>query len=154
MKKILMVCLGNICRSPIAEGLFATRIKEMGLESKFQFDSAGTSANHIGEDPDKRSRLVCLEREIVLNHRARQFKVGDFQDFDQILVMDKSNLRDLQCMTKEIVLLNKIKNIAEFHTEYPRVNHIPDPYYDDLDRFREVFELLDNCFRVWIKRIT
>ncbi|MFN3316607.1 MAG: low molecular weight protein-tyrosine-phosphatase, partial [Raineya sp.] len=96
--KILFVCLGNICRSPLAEGIFRKLVEEAGLREQIEVDSAGTSAYHIGELPDYRTRQVAEKNGIMLTHKARQFKKSDFDEFDYILAADKNNLAHLKAL--------------------------------------------------------
>ena len=139
--KVLFVCLGNICRSPMAEGLFESKVNEKGLRH-FKIDSAGTSNYHIGESPDRRMTETALNRGIKLSSRARQFVVQDFDEFDFIYVMDNYNLRDVldQARNEEDekkvdMILNKI---------YPGQNmSVPDPYYGGEEGFENVYQLLD-----------
>lgn len=95
MKRILFVCLGNICRSPLAEAVFNHRIKERQLEKRFQADSCGTANYHVGDTPDPRTVKNALANGVVIDHRGRQFSSEDFNEFDLILPMDKSNLKSL-----------------------------------------------------------
>ena len=147
MKKILMVCLGNICRSPLAEGVFAHLSK-----NKFHFDSAGTCANHIGQTPDHRSMKVAKKYGITLNHRGRQFGLHDFEHFDEILVMDESNYKNVVILTENRDHLSKVKILAAFdESEKSRVD-VPDPYFDGDEKFEEVYWQLVRCFEGWIKK--
>src|SRR4051812_2291384 len=95
MKKVLFVCLGNICRSPMAEGIFNKLITERGLQHQFSCDSAGTAGYHIGELPDYRTRKVCELNETPLDHRGRKLSKGDVQEFDLLLAMDQANYYDI-----------------------------------------------------------
>ncbi len=139
--KILLVCLGNICRSPLAEGIIRNKSKLMNLDLKV--DSAGTSDWHIGEPPDSRGINVAFENGIDINNlKARQFKISDFDDFDLILAMDKTNYSELLNLARNSNDTKKIKLFMNM--AYPGVNmDVPDPYYDG--RFQEVFELLDEA---------
>ena len=101
VKKILFVCLGNICRSPAAEGIFNQKIKERDLEKLFVVDSAGTGSWDVGNLPDKRMRSTALSRGIELTSRSRQIEENDLYEFDQILVMDKDNLDAVKSLTKD-----------------------------------------------------
>ena len=101
VKKILFVCLGNICRSPAAEGVFKQKIKERDLEKFFVVDSAGTGSWHVGNLPDKRMRATALSRGIELTSRSRQIEENDLYEFDLILVMDKDNLDAVKSLTKD-----------------------------------------------------
>jgi len=144
--KVLMVCLGNICRSPLAQGLLESKVREAGLD--WIVDSAGTSAYHIGEPPDKRSIQKAAEYNIdITGQRARQFTKADVKEFDLILAMDSSNFVNIKNLTQKSAL-DKIKLILNF--VYPEQNMaVPDPYYDD--SFSRVYELLDQATDAIIK---
>jgi protein-tyrosine phosphatase len=137
---VLLVCLGNICRSPLAEGILRHKAKLMDLD--LFVDSAGTSDWHIGEPPDSRGINVAFENGIdISNLKARQFDLRDFDKFDLILAMDKSNYSHLLNLAENSENSKKIKLFMNF--AYPETNmDVPDPYYDN--RFEEVFELLDQ----------
>lgn len=137
--KILMVCLGNICRSPLAEGILKAKIGSKGLD--WEVDSAGTSAWHIGDPPDPRSIEIARTNGIdISSQKARQFKYQDFETFDLILVMDSSNYNNIKSMAKTDSQVAKVKLILNF--SQPGSNRkVPDPYYDD--NFEAVYHLLD-----------
>lgn len=141
---ILMVCLGNICRSPLAQGIMEQKIKKYSLNNT-KVDSAGTAAYHVGENPDPRSVEIAKKHSIdISNQRARQFKADDFRKFDKIYVMDGSNLSDVSALAKDANDLNKVELILNsvFPGEEPSV---PDPYYGGKDGFETVFQLLDKA---------
>jgi protein-tyrosine phosphatase len=139
--KILLVCLGNICRSPLAEGILRNKAELMDFN--LSVDSAGTSDWHTGEPPDSRGITVAYENGIdISNLKARQFELSDFDKFDLILAMDKSNYTELLNLSRSSNDTKKIKLFMNM--AYPGVNmDVPDPYYDG--RFHEVFELLDEA---------
>jgi protein-tyrosine phosphatase len=141
--KILMVCLGNICRSPLAEGILKQKIHDKGLEG-WSVDSAGTGHWHVGELPDRRSISTAEKHGIDLSdQRARQFSPKDFERFDQILVMDDSNLRDVLHMAPGEEHKEKVKLIMNY--VFPNENQsVPDPYWND-DGFEQVFQMLDTA---------
>jgi len=140
---ILFVCLGNICRSPTAEGVFTQKVKEAGLWAQVQIDSAGTSAWHAGNPPDKRSQQAAKARGYDLSKlRARQVERDDFYDFDLILAMDGSNLRDLQELKPnhakaEIDLFLRRYQITPFE--------VPDPYQGGAAGFEQVLDLIETA---------
>ncbi|MDX1943177.1 MAG: low molecular weight protein-tyrosine-phosphatase [Saprospiraceae bacterium] len=140
--KILMVCLGNICRSPLAEGILKTKIEAKGLG--WQVDSAGTGSWHIGELPDHRSIAIAKKYNIDITYqRARQFSVNDFNEFDLIFAMDTENFRDILHFAKEESHRAKVQLILNL--VYPGYNRsVPDPYWDD-DGFEDVFQMLDEA---------
>lgn len=132
--KILMVCLGNICRSPLAEGILRSK-----LNDKFTIDSAGTSPWHIGKSPDKRSVSVAKKYGIdISTQRARQFSEADFDKFDLIFVMDESNYSDVLAHAKNDDERKKVRLILENRD-------VPDPYFGEDDGFEEVYRLLEEA---------
>ncbi len=138
--KILMVCLGNICRSPLAQGIMEDKVRESNL--KWQVDSAGTSAYHIGEKPDPRSISTAAERGLdITAQRARQFEKKDFERFDIIYAMDKSNYNDILQHANTERARQKVKLIL--NEAFPGQNRdVPDPYWND--KFYEVYDMLDK----------
>ena len=140
MKKILMVCLGNICRSPLAEGILQSKVDK----NKIFVDSAGTEAYHIGELPDSRSINVAKKQGINLtNQRARKFTVSDFDNFDIIYAMDLSNYQNILNFARNKKDKQKVNLIL--NELYPNKNReIPDPYYGGEQEFENVFEMLNE----------
>jgi protein-tyrosine phosphatase len=139
--KILMICLGNICRSPLAEGVLKHKVAKKGLD--WHVDSAGTGGWHAGELPDNRSIAIARKCNIDLtDQRARQFQKGDLDTFDLILTMDKSNYRDIQRFAKTDAQRAKIHLIMNFSRPDSDFE-VPDPYYDN--RFQLVYDLLDEA---------
>jgi len=138
--KILMVCLGNICRSPLAEGIMQEKINQRNLD--WEVDSAGTGAWHAGELPDPRSILVAKKNNIDITHqRARQFRASDLDEFDLVLTMDATNFQDVKRLASSPAHVEKIKMIMNYVN--PGMNQqVPDPYYGD-HGFENVFEMLD-----------
>jgi protein-tyrosine phosphatase len=139
--KVLMVCLGNICRSPTAEGVFRSRVQTSGLAEKIQVDSAGTSSWHIGEPPDGRSIRAAAQRRYDLScQRARQVADQDFGDFDYILAMDQMNLNELvqRCPPQHRHKLGLMLDYGS--TGY---SSVPDPYDGGSDGFELVLDLLE-----------
>jgi protein-tyrosine phosphatase len=138
--KILMVCLGNICRSPLAEGLLATKLPQ----DKFIVDSAGTGAYHIGKQPDKRSLLVAQKYGLdITNQKARQFTSEDFDEFDYIYVMDSSNYDNVIDLAKSEEQKAKVEMILNYLFPGENVD-VPDPYYGLQNGFDMVYEMLDE----------
>ena len=137
-----MVCLGNICRSPLAEGILADKIAKKGLD--WHVDSAGTGGWHVGNLPDYRSIAVAKKYGIDLtNQRARQLQLSDLEDFDLIFAMDSSNFSDIKTKAKNEQQINKIHLIRNLVN--PNENRaVPDPYYDD-NGFEDVYFMLDEA---------
>jgi len=146
VKKILFVCLGNICRSPAAEGIFNQKIKERDLENFFVVDSAGTGSWHVGNLPDRRMRATALSRGIALTSRSRQIKENDLYEFDQILVMDKDNLEAVKSLIKDDMnpINSKIKLILSY-SKNSKLDEVPDPYYGGQNGFEKVLDLLNDA---------
>ena len=146
VKKILFVCLGNICRSPAAEGIFNQKIKDRDLEDLFLVDSAGTGGWHVGNLADKRMRETALSRGIELTSRSRQIEENDLYEFDHILVMDKDNLTAVKSLINDDVHLvnSKIKLILSY-SKKSQLDEVPDPYFGGQNGFEEVLDLLDEA---------
>ncbi len=147
--KILMVCLGNICRSPMAEGILRTKAEQKGLA--VEVDSCGTADYHVGENPDPRSVEKSKEHNIDISSLCgRQFSVEDFDYFDIILTMDSQNYRDIQKLARDEKDLQKVKLILDYL--YPGEDKgVPDPYYGEDDGFEKVFQLLDQASEAFIR---
>jgi len=141
MIKVLFVCLGNICRSPLAEGIFAKMIKEQGLQEQISCDSCGTAAYHIGSQPDSRTVANAKENGLILNHQARQFRGEDFQEFDHIMVMDRSNLGNVRIFEEYQEDTSKVELMRTYDLEEPNAD-VPDPYYGGDKGFQEVYDIL------------
>jgi len=151
MIKVLFVCLGNICRSPVAEAIFNKRVREAGLMHRFVADSAGTSAYHLGDPPDQRSVNNAVNNGVKINHRARQIISKDFYEFDYILAMDQDNLQHIELMAQiQGVSHNGIFLIRSFQSN-GQDREVPDPYYGGKHGFQKVFDVLDDCNQRFIK---
>lgn len=148
-KKILFVCLGNICRSPAAEGVMKKVTEGLPVE----VDSAGTAGYHIGDLPDSRMRSHARKRGYDLTSRARQFDPSvDFDRFDMIIAMDRSNLRDLQSMDR----LKKYQHKLSLMTDYAltlKTNEVPDPYYGGPEGFEHVLDILEDACKGLLKHL-
>jgi protein-tyrosine phosphatase len=140
--KVLFICMGNICRSPTAEGVFSKLVKEQNLEHQFVIDSAGTHAYHIGEAPDHRAQAAALERGVELaNLRARKFVMGDFEDFDFLLAMDDDNYTILNSACPE-EYKTRIRYFLDFAPEIS-AREVPDPYYGGMYGFDRVLDMVE-----------
>ena len=146
VKKILFVCLGNICRSPAAEGIFKQKVKNRDLEQLFVVDSAGTGSWHVGNLPDQRMREAALSRGIELTSRSRKIEENDLYEFDHILVMDNDNLAAVKSLIKDHKnpINSKIKLILSY-LKNSQFKEVPDPYYGGQKGFDEVLDLLDDA---------
>ncbi|MCB1308876.1 MAG: low molecular weight phosphotyrosine protein phosphatase [Leptospiraceae bacterium] len=139
---VLFVCLGNICRSPAAEGTFRHLVSAAGLEKYFHIDSCGTSAYHIGEPANANSRRVAKKRGFDLHSRARQFHRADFQKFDYILAMDRSNYADLMRLAESGPDKERVHMYRKFDPEVHTEDSVPDPYYGGPEGFEEVQDIV------------
>lgn len=153
MVNVLFVCLGNICRSPLAEGVFKHQVREAGLENKIKADSGGTSGWHIGERPDPRSIEVANENGINLDSYGRKAIGDDFLSYDYIIAMDSDNYRDMKNLTE-----SSMKGAAQLHLmrdfdDKGLGQDVPDPYYGGDEGFTYVYELLDRSCRNLLKKI-
>ncbi len=151
--KILFVCLGNICRSPAAEGVMEKLVEERGLADRFVIDSAGLGAWHIGDLPDSRMRSAAYKRGYNLTHRARQISARDFRDFDLIIGMDDANVNALRRLAPNSELAKKIRLMTEFSTIRPRPATVPDPYYGTAKDFDYALDLLEDACQGLLDRI-
>jgi protein-tyrosine phosphatase len=143
--KILMVCLGNICRSPLAHGVMEHLAKENKLD--WEIDSAGTGNWHVGEGPDRRSVRTAREHGIDISGQVcRLFRVSDFDTYDHIFVMDKSNLADILAMARNEEDIKKVRLLLGDKI-------VPDPYYDD-SQFEPVFQMIEEGCKEIIKQFT
>lgn len=138
--KILFVCLGNICRSPMAEGIFKHFVEREGLSASFQIDSAGTAGFHVGAPPDARMRDVAMSHGVKLTSSARQFLPEDHDRFDFILAMDHQNLEDIEMAGtgKAQVQLMRDYDVT------PEDGNVPDPYYGGVEGFENVYQILER----------
>ena len=143
--RVLFVCLGNICRSPAAEGVMRRIVAEAGMDERFEIDSAGTGRYHIGQLPDNRMRIHARRRGLELTHRCRQVCEADFERFDIIVGMDDSNLANLRRVSPSPEGDAKIVPMAAFVDVAMRYDYIPDPYYEGAEGFELVLDLLQNA---------
>ncbi|WP_064976340.1 low molecular weight protein-tyrosine-phosphatase [Alistipes provencensis] len=144
--RILFVCLGNICRSPAADGIMHDIVKKRGVADRFTIDSAGTYGGHRGELPDARMRSAASRRGYVLTHRSRQVSEEDFGRFDMIVAMDDMNYETLNRLAPSREAARKIYRMAEFCRRHPDRTYVPDPYYEGHEGFELVLDMLeDGC---------
>ena len=141
---VLFVCLGNICRSPLAEGVLLHRLEAAGLSDRVSVDSAGTGAWHVGQRPDTRSIAVAAKNGIELPGTARRVRLEDFFEFHFVLAMDRSNLEDLKDLESGSESDAAIRLFLEFDPQEENDMEVPDPYYGGPDGFERVFEMVDR----------
>jgi protein-tyrosine phosphatase len=139
---VLFVCLGNICRSPTAEGTMRALVQDAGLEEKIELDSAGTGGWHVGSPPDERATAAAAARGIALEGSARRVRAEDFDDFDLIVAMDRSNVGELRRMAPGESGRAKVKLLREFDPASVDADDldVPDPYYGEGDGFEQVLD--------------
>ncbi len=151
--KLLFVCLGNICRSPAAEGVMRRVVADEGLSDRVEIDSAGTYGGHRGQLPDPRMRSAASARGLNLTHRSRQITEGDFLEFDRIVVMDDMNYENVFCLspTRETDL--KIFRMRDYFTRFPDWSYVPDPYYEGHEGFELVLDMLEDACHTLLQEI-
>lgn len=142
---VLFVCLGNICRSPAAEGVMEAMAAEAGLSDSYRLDSAGLYGGHAGEQPDRRMQIHARARGYRLMHRSRPVRTGDFDDFDIIVAMDASNRDGLRRLAPSPEAERKIVMMTDFCRRHPGADHVPDPYYEGAEGFELVLDLLEDA---------
>jgi len=154
MKKIavLFVCMGNICRSPTAHGIFEQMVEDAGLSQYIDVDSAGTHAYHVGNPPDPRAQKTALGRGVDLSQQhARQAEPADFERFDYVIAMDQDNLNNLLAIAPEDHR-EKLHLLLDFAPELEK-REVPDPYYGGTRGFDKVFDLVSDASRALLSRI-
>ena len=155
VKKVLFVCMGNICRSPTAHGVMQHKVNERGLQNRISIDSAGTHAYHVGEPSDRRSRALARQKGIDMEYiRARKIAIHDYDEFDYILAMDEENLELIEYYAPAGYSAN-IALFLSFANQQGRCDErvVPDPYYGGDAGFEHVFELVDQGCEALIEHI-
>jgi len=145
--RICFVCLGNICRSPTAEGVFRQLAAAAKVDGKLTIDSAGTGAWHVGELPDPRSREAASRRGYDLTHRARKLVASDFDKFDLILAMDRDNYEAIHRLARGRMQLPNIRMLRSFDPSAPLDAEVPDPYSGEDDGFEDVLDICERACR-------
>jgi low molecular weight protein-tyrosine phosphatase len=155
--RLLFVCLGNICRSPTAEGVMGALVREEGLVGVIDLDSAGTGAWHVGSAPDARARQTARDRGVILEGRARQVRPEDFDEFDLLLAMDSENAHELRRLAGNEEQRAKVRLLREFEGRAGSQSDgdldVPDPYYGGPGGFDEVFDLVQAACRGLLEEI-
>jgi protein-tyrosine phosphatase len=150
---VLFVCLGNICRSPTAEGVMRALVREAGLQERIELDSAGTGGWHVGDSPDARATEAAGRRGIALEGAARKVRLGDFEEFDLILAMDASNLRDLRQMAPDEQARQKVRLLREWDPTADGDLDVPDPYYGGPGGFDRVLDLVQAACTALLEQL-
>lgn len=143
--RILFVCLGNICRSPAAQGVMQRLVDEAGLSERYELDSAGTYGGHAGELPDRRMRVHAARRGYELTHRSRQVRPSDFGDFDIVVAMDDLNYDNLRRLAPTVDDERKVVRMTDYCRMHPYYDAVPDPYYEGASGFELVLDLLEDA---------
>ncbi|MDP2835125.1 MAG: low molecular weight protein-tyrosine-phosphatase [Pseudomonadota bacterium] len=150
--RVLFVCMGNICRSPTAEGVFRDKAKKAGWEKQIEIDSAGTHGFHVGSTPDARAQKTALSRGYDLSSlRGRQVSDQDFASFDYVLAMDRDNLHNLQQRCPE-QYKHKVRLYLAFSSRFPNLN-VPDPYYGGGKGFEQVLDMVEDAAEGLLREI-
>ena len=154
-QRILFVCLGNICRSPMAEEIFRQKVFARDLGDCFEIDSAGTYSGHAGELADPRMREAAQCRGYCLTHRSRPLCESDFYDFDRIIVMDDSNYERVCRIAPERVHLDKVYRMRDYFTTFAQdYSYVPDPYYEGREGFYLVINMLEEACETLLDELT
>lgn len=161
--KVMFVCLGNICRSPLAQAVFDQARDEAGLEGQIQTESSGITSYHAGDPSDPRMRKTAARHGVTIDHRSRPFSVNDFDAYDLIIGMDQQNYRDLQGLARNDDDRRKIHLLREWDPQAGeprealaggRAPEVPDPYYGGAEGFEKVFTLVDRTARALLQDVT
>jgi protein-tyrosine phosphatase len=151
--KVMFVCLGNICRSPLAKALFEKHIVKNRLQDRFYIDSAGTSSNHSGESADSRTLLNAKNNGLVFTHEAKQFTLSHFKEFDLIVVMDRSNEKNVKSLSEDGELHKKVHLMRKWDITGTNEN-VPDPWYGGPEGFEDVFKILNRSTAALLQDLT
>lgn len=151
--RLQFVCLGNICRSPLAKAVFRDKVEEAGLEEHFEIASSGTSNYHVGEKADQRMRETAQRHSVSLeDHRASQFDAEDLEAYDHVFAMDKSNLKDILHLDEEDEYGGKVRLFREFDPE-PGDYQVPDPYHGGRRGFENVYDIVERTSEMLLHRL-
>lgn len=154
MKKILFVCLGNICRSSAADEIMRVKVAEAGLAEEFEIDSAGTYGGHAGDLPDPRMRSAGRRRGYNFTHRSRKVRSEDFEKFDLLLAMDDSVYESLSRLAPTVEALQKLERMADYIPSHFGYTYVPDPYYEGAEGFELVLDMLEEGCEELLKAVS
>lgn len=152
-KKLLFICLGNICRSPAADGIMRSLVASRSLTDSYLIDSAGIGAWHVGQLPDPRMRKCGQRHGYTFDHHARQISPADLTSFDYIIVMDEQNRADVECLARQSECTAQVLRMASFLTRHPGFTTVPDPYYGSEPDFDLTVELLEDACENLLNRL-
>lgn len=153
MKRILFVCLGNICRSSAADEIMRVKVAEAGLAEEIEIDSAGTYGGHAGDLPDPRMRVAGARRGYNFTHRSRKVRSEDFEKFDLLLAMDDSVYESLSRLAPSVEALQKLERMADYIPSHFGYTYVPDPYYEGAEGFELVLDMLEEGCDVLLKKL-
>lgn len=153
MIQVLFVCLGNICRSPLAEAIFNRKIALAGMQNQFKSDSAGTSDYHIGELPDERTLCCAKKYGLSIQHRGRQVHRTDFRDFQYIVAMDENNFKVLEQLKEQYGFPKKEIHLMRDFIDHTNGLSVPDPYYGGEEGFEEIYQILDEAIESFLNKV-
>mgnify|MGYP002336240484 CR=1 FL=1 len=152
LMRVLFVCLGNICRSPTAEGVMRALVRDAGLDGEIEVESAGTASYHVGDPPDARSVAAATDRGVALDSRARQVSEADFNGFDLLIAMDRSNCEELRALAPDDESEARVRLLREFDPDADGPD-VPDPYYGGADGFEDVLDIVERSSRALLDEI-
>lgn len=154
MKRILFVCLGNICRSSAADEIMRRKVEAAGLSGEIEIDSAGTYGGHAGELPDPRMRRAGAARGYNFTHRSRRVRSVDFEQFDLLLAMDDSVYESLSRLAPSVEALQRLERFADYLPEHFGYTYVPDPYYEGAEGFELVLDMLEEGCEVLLDKMS
>lgn len=151
---IMFVCMGNICRSPLAHAVFEKMVQDQGLGDRFHIESAGTINYHAGEPADPRMRATAAQHGVIVDHRANHLSPADLDTYDIILAMDRDNLSNIRALVQQPEQLEKIRLFREFDPEGGPNAEVPDPYYGGPAGFEQVYQMVERTSRALLDELT